>query len=93
MNRRNFFARTFGAALAGLVSPLVKPLVKRRFDYGYCHIDGTPTALRSRINPAWVDAGPERNIHFVFHPDAFRVYNLPVGPGTYPLIDDKGNWV
>jgi hypothetical protein len=53
MNRRNFFRRTVGAAIAGFVAPLVaghpaKPWSKRWM---------IPIIYRRRINPAWVDAG------------------------------------
>jgi hypothetical protein len=92
MNRRNFFARTVFAAVSGFAAVLVPKLPRR---WRVTHPSGFSYVLdesRCKPNPAWVDAGPERNVYFACNRAAFRCYNhLPppyrpedLEAGTYP---------
>jgi hypothetical protein len=78
ITRRNFFARTFGAVFTGFAAVILpKPRPRNILPIVYMR-------RRVSINPDWVSAGPESDIHFICAPDQLRVYQMPVGPGTYP---------
>jgi hypothetical protein len=45
---------------------------------------------QSKVNPDWVDAGPEADIYFFVHPDALATLRIDPPPSDLPAESALG---